>query len=55
MSKIITSIEGQSITDIAIQEYGNRNAVGFIIENNPSLKNEYPDQLPADRKLFFDI
>ena len=39
--KEIKTVPGQTLTDVAIQEYGNAGAVFEIIENNPALLNDF--------------
>jgi hypothetical protein len=38
--KQITVIENQTVFDIAIQEFGNVEAVFLVLEDNPDIKNE---------------
>lgn len=42
--KIIKTIEKQTVLDLAMQHYGNIEAIGEILELNPELKND-PDTL----------
>lgn len=53
----IETIKGQTLTDIAIQEYGNYEAVFEIIENNPQLagSNDFPDSYLVDEIYDIDI
>lgn len=44
--KEIKTVPGQTLTDIAIQEYGNAGAVFEIIDNNPALLNDFGDDEP---------
>jgi hypothetical protein len=49
--KQITTVKGQTLTDISIQEYGTALAVFEIIENNPNLLNDFG----ADESLIEDV
>jgi len=41
--KEINTTKGQTLTDIALQEYGNAEALFEIVENNPALLNDFGD------------
>jgi nucleoid-associated protein YgaU len=43
MMKEINTTKGQTLTDIALQEYGNAEALFEIVENNPALLNDFGD------------
>ena len=49
--KQILTVKGQTLTDIAIQEYGNAAAVFEIIENNQDLLNDFGE----DQTLIEDV
>lgn len=51
--KTIKVVGGQTVMDIAVQEYGNLEAVFEILENNQHMLNDYPDdEFIADRSEF---
>ncbi len=55
--RIIKTLKGQTISDIAIQEYGTIEAVMELLDNNPHLKgmNHYTPNDMVDHFCDFDI
>lgn len=55
--KQITTVKSQTVFDLAVQEYGNMEAVFEIINNNPELigMNDYPDGHSVDETIDFDM
>ena len=55
--KTINSIKGQTVSDIAIQEYGNISAIFKLIEDNPQLagQNVFPIGYVVDVNADFDL
>jgi len=53
----ITTINEQNIFDIAVQEYGNVEAVFIILQDNPQLagQNEFPAGYSIQEGVEFDI
>lgn len=55
--RTIKTLKGQTIIDIAIQEYGNIEAVMELVDNNPQLwgVNDYPAGSLVDDFCDFDL
>lgn len=55
--RTIRTIKGQTISDIALQEYGNAEAVMELLGNNPQLAgmNDYPPASLVDDFCDFDV
>lgn len=55
--RTIKTVKGQTITDIALQEYGNIEAVKELLDNNPQLSgmNDYEPGSIIDDFCDFDL